>query len=201
MNEHIHMPKDHMDALYNSRNPLVRFVHRDRLDKIFAQVRGKKILDAGCGEGHLLKFLSKRKAEYFGIDITDVALEKARIRFPEGKFYKMDLTKLEFPDESFDCITCSEVLEHIYLYKDVLKELIRVLKKDGLLIITFPNETNWTISRFFLGRRPIKVPDHVNSFNPKMMRKVIKLNNIKVENMPYGFPFFLSLGSLMVFRK
>lgn len=190
-----------MEALYNSKNPLVRFVHRDRLDKIFAQVKGRKILDAGCGEGHLLKFLSKRKAEYFGIDITDAALKKARIRFPEGKFYKMDLTKLEFPDESFDCITCSEVLEHIYLYKDVLKELKRVLKKDGLLIITFPNEINWTISRFFLLRRPIKVPDHVNSFNPKTMRKAIGLKNIKTESMPFKLPFFLSLGSLMVFRK
>ena len=170
VNNHIYMPEDHMDSLYNCRNPLVRFVHRDRLEKISRHVKGKKILDAGCGEGHLLKFLSKRKADYFGIDITEVALEKARKRFPEGKFYKMDLAKLEFPDESFDCVTCSEVLEHIYLYKDVLKELIRVLKKDGLLIITFPNETNWTISRFLLGRRPIKVPDHVNSFTPKKMR-------------------------------
>jgi ubiquinone/menaquinone biosynthesis C-methylase UbiE len=201
MNEHIYMPDDHMDALYNSRNPLVRFVHRNRLEKIFLHVRGKKVLDAGCGEGHLLKRLSERKAEYFGADITDAALKKARERVPNGKFYKMDLAKLEFPDETFDCVTCSEVLEHIYLYKDVMKELVRVLKKGGLLIITFPNEANWTISRFLLMRRPVKVPDHVNSFSPKMMRKSVSIRNIRTENLPYGLPFFMSLGCLMVFRK
>ncbi|MCM2325890.1 MAG: class I SAM-dependent methyltransferase, partial [Candidatus Woesearchaeota archaeon] len=140
------------------------------------------------------------KADYFGVDITDVALEKARKKC-KANFTNQDLTKMSFKDETFDCVTCSEVLEHIYEYRKVLKELKRVLKKNGLLIITFPNETNWTISRFLLLRRPVKVPDHVNSFSPNQMKKDVGMRLAKQSNMPFGLPFFASLGSLMVFRK
>lgn len=200
-NEHIFMPEDHMDALYNSRNPLVRFVHRQRLELVSKNITGKKILDAGCGEGHLILEMQKHhKADYFGVDITDVALEKARKKC-KANFTNQDLTKMSFKDETFDCVTCSEVLEHIYEYRKVLKELKRVLKKNGLLIITFPNETNWTISRFLLLRRPVKVPDHVNSFSPNQMKKDVGMRLAKQSNMPFGLPFFASLGSLMVFRK
>jgi hypothetical protein len=76
-----------------------------------------------------------------------------------------------------------------------------VLKKDGYLIITFPNETLWTISRFFLGRRPIKVPDHVASFTPRKMKKLVKLKLVKKINLPFRLLFFVSLGSLLKFRK
>ena len=83
--EHLDMPEDHMDEIYNSDNPLVRFVHVSRLDAIVKKLPNKdnlKILDAGCGEGHLLQKMHKKhkKNKYFGIDITDAALKKARKR-------------------------------------------------------------------------------------------------------------------------
>jgi 2-polyprenyl-3-methyl-5-hydroxy-6-metoxy-1,4-benzoquinol methylase len=80
--EHLVMPKDHMDQLYNSRNPLVKFVHRQRLDAIAALVPtggGLKVLDAGCGEGHLIQRLHEScvSSLYYGVDLTSVALERS----------------------------------------------------------------------------------------------------------------------------
>lgn len=203
---HLFMPGDHMDELYNAKNPLVRFVHRQRLAEIVRIVphkAGITILDAGCGEGHLLSELYKKNAQgaYYGVDATDIALKKARERCPFAHFYHGDLSRLDFSDGFFDVIVATEVLEHIIEYEEVIAELLRVLKKGGVLIVTFPNEILWTVSRFFLGRRPVKIIDHVNSFTPDAMKKMVGLAVVKQRNLPFPLPFSASLGSLMEFRK
>lgn len=195
-----------MDELYNSKNPLVKFVHNDRLNKIVIEIPNKKrlkILDAGCGEGHLIEKLNLKNNTnfYYGVDITEMSLESAKKRCPYAQLYNMNLLNLDFDDESLDIVICSEVLEHVFEYETVLKELNRVLKKNGNFIITFPNETLWTISRIILGRRPIKVPDHINSFTPQKMLSLIKMKPISVVNLPFGLHFILSLGCLIKFKK
>lgn len=67
--------------------------------------------------------------------------------------------------------------------------------------MTFPNEKMLTFARFLLGRRPIKVPDHVNSFDPSFMRKKIKGNMVVLENYPFDVPFFISIGAVMAFVR
>ena len=113
------MPEDHMDELYNSGNFLVRFVHNNRLDnivKLFPQGKKLKVLDAGCGEGHLIKKMHDKHPDYsyYGVDITDVALKKAKKRCPYARIEKMDLEKLRFSGDSFDIIVNTEVIEHVY---------------------------------------------------------------------------------------
>ena len=204
--DHLYMPEDHMDDLYSCKNPLVRFVHVGRLDAIVGQIpkkNGLRILDAGCGEGHLLERLHNKypDQQYYGADITDVALEQARGRCPFAELSRTNLMQTGFPDEFFDVVTCTEVIEHIYEYAEVIKELKRIIKREGRLIMTFPNEVLWTISRFFLGRRPIKVPDHVNAFNPRRMNYIVNLKIKKQLNLPFGLPFAFSLNGLMNFVK
>jgi ubiquinone/menaquinone biosynthesis C-methylase UbiE len=202
------MPEDHMDELYTSKNPLVRFVFGNRLDMIVKELplkKGLKVLDAGCGEGHLIEKLYKnlptKTNSYYGIDITKVAIKKAKKKCPYARLKVGDVTEINFADEFFDVVICTEVLEHVSKYKKAIKELKRVLKRGGHLIITFPNETLWTISRFFLRRKPIKVPDHFNSFTPNKMRLLIKFRLESQVGLPFRLPFFMSLGYLMKFAK
>jgi 2-polyprenyl-3-methyl-5-hydroxy-6-metoxy-1,4-benzoquinol methylase len=204
--KHLVMPKDHMDQLYNSANPAVRLVHRQRLSAIASELPGAaslRVLDAGCGEGHLLQKLhSKYPANrYFGVDITAVALEKAQQRCPFAMLYRMNLSDLAFADEAFDVVIITEVLEHIIEFEDVTAELLRVIRKGGRFIITFPNEVLWTLSRFLLGRRPIRVPDHINAFSPPMIQTMFGLELLRQRSLPFPLPFSLSLGCLMNFRK
>ena len=134
------MEEDHMEKLYNSKNPLVKYIHFGKLKKIVDLIPKKKnmkILDAGCGEGHLLFEVSKfidSSNELYGTDILDVALEKAKERMKEGDFSLQNLESLNFKNNSFDVIICTDVIEHIPNYKKVLSELKRVLKEDGTLI-------------------------------------------------------------------
>jgi ubiquinone/menaquinone biosynthesis C-methylase UbiE len=199
------MPVDHMEKLYNSNNPLVRFAHRQRLGAIAAMLPKQehlKVLDAGCGEGHLIQRLSQAEStnEYYGVDVTGIALERARARCPFARFKKMDISALKFEDGYFDVITITEVLEHIIEYESAILELRRVLKPSGVIIITFPNEVLWTISRSLLGRRPIKVLDHVNAFNPRMIRELVEMEPVKQFGLPFRLPFCMSLGYLMKFK-
>ena len=204
--DHIVMPENHMEELYNAQNPMVRFVHNSRLDKIVSllpQTGTYKILDAGCGEGHLIQKMHARLPHnsYYGADITDIALSSSLERCPFAQFKKMDLGNLAYEKESFDIIICTEVLEHIYEYEVVIAELTRVLKKDGKLIISFPHEPLWTLSRFLLRRRPIKVPDHVNSFTPRRLRSKINMRQTYQRSLPFPLPFRLSLGCIIQFTK
>lgn len=204
--DHLYMPENHMEQLYNSENPVVKFFHLGRLRAIAKQIprsSNLKVLDAGCGEGHLLRILYEDEpgGQYYGADITEVALERARSRCPFARLNRTSLLHTGYPDGFFDVIVCTEVLEHIYEYQDVLRELKRILKLGGLFIVTFPNEFIWTLGRFILGRRPVKVPDHVASFVPKTMKSLVGLKPIKRVHFPRWLPFFLSTGALMEFEK
>ncbi len=208
MIEENHMERDHMEKLYSSKNLLIKYIHMGRLKKIMSLIpkrKNIKILDAGCGEGQLLSMISKKfgslNLKLYGTDITTISLKSAKKRIKNTKFSLQDLRNLDYKDEFFDIIICTEVIEHIPEYKKVLKELKRVLKKVGTLIISFPNEFLWTISRFFLRRKPIREPGHVNSFSPK---KIIKEVNLKVKkriNIPFELPSFLALTRIIVFMK
>jgi ubiquinone/menaquinone biosynthesis C-methylase UbiE len=200
------MPEDHMEKLYNSKNPLVRFAHRNRLENIAKAVPvggNLKILDAGCGEGHLIEYLHSinQTHKFYGYDVTKVAVKNARKRCPYAHIEQMDMRRMNIADNFFDVIICTEVLEHVYEYQDALQEFNRALKNGGHLILTFPNEPIWTLSRFLLGRNPIKVPDHVNSFSPKRIKPLINGNIVFQRGLPFRLPFAISLGYLLKLQK
>ncbi len=199
------MPENHMDKLYNSKNRFVKFVHNNRLDNIIKEVsnqKGKKILDAGCGEGHLIQKMHRvLNNEYYGIDITPIAIKKAHALCPFANIKRGDILKTGYANNFFDVIICTEVLEHIPKFELVLRELKRILHPGGLLIISFPNEVWWTISRLVLKRKPVRVPDHFNSFSPNKLKKFVGMNIVSVRSLPFKLPFFFSLGCLMVFTK
>lgn len=98
----------------------------------FKYILSGKILDVGCGEAYLKKFL--KDIEYIGIDkgnFADIQIDLERI------------DKLPFDDCSFDCVLCLDVLEHLDNLHIVFDELIRVSKKH--IIISLPN--NWVNAR------------------------------------------------------
>jgi 2-polyprenyl-3-methyl-5-hydroxy-6-metoxy-1,4-benzoquinol methylase len=197
-----------MEELYSSKNKLVSFVHNNRLDNIVnvflkLKIKNASVLDAGCGEGHLLERLQKAEKDnkYYGIDIIPLAINQAKERCPFANIEIGDIYEVKYPNEFFDIIICTEVLEHIFNFKSALKELKRTLKPNGVLIISFPNEILWTISRFFLGRRPIKVPDHVNSFSPNIIKQTLNMKAVAEKGLPFGMPFSTSLGYLIAFKK
>lgn len=94
-------------------------------------------LDVGCAGGKNSKHLTERGFEVIGIDLVDVFLEHARKNIPEVKFLKMDVLKLDFPDNNFDFILANAILLHIKK-EDMLaalRDLYRILKSGGKIYI------------------------------------------------------------------
>ena len=193
------MELDHMDELYHSLNPLVRYIHTKRLEIINKFVGSNKgrLLDCGCGEGHLLKKLSGKK---YGIDGSSISLKRAKERNPDAKILDGDITNLPFDDGFFDVVTCSETLEHIPNYKAAISEIKRVTRGGGRMIISVPNERNWTIGRLVMLRFPMKIEDHVNSFTPSQLTELFGSKPKRSVYIPFNL-FSLSLTQIYEFEK
>jgi ubiquinone/menaquinone biosynthesis C-methylase UbiE len=108
---------------------------------------GSHVLDAGCGSGRHLRALAKLPdLKIVGIDrnAKDVAEALTALKnMPDAlssdyRVTQADINALPFDDAAFDCVICSEVLEHIPEHEKALSELVRVLKPQGQLVVSVP---------------------------------------------------------------
>jgi len=97
------------------------------------------ILDVGCGEGSRLNLLISKKQSGMGIDINSQAIKLARRQYPHLKFILSKSSKIPFPDNQFGLVYSCFVLEHADKPEKLIKEMIRVLKTGGHLILMCPN--------------------------------------------------------------
>jgi SAM-dependent methyltransferase len=118
-----------------------RALSLDLLEK-FGLRAGCRYLDIGCGTGQNLRLLERlRPTLTVGADVSPIALSFARKACPRCQLVRLDVNQpLPFPDKSFDVATIFNVLYHAWIKNDlaVLKEAGRVLKSDGLLLVTEP---------------------------------------------------------------
>ena len=108
---------------YFSRRNLFKFY------KKYSQKLGGNLIDIGCGNKPY-KNLFKHCKSYIGLEIESENKNSADFTY-DGKNFP-------FEDETFDSAVCSEVLEHVFEPNQFLKEVNRVLKKNGLIILTLP---------------------------------------------------------------
>ena len=124
---------------------------------------GDRVLDIGCGTGrHACAIYAREKIFVIAADrqTADVVQARDRLRFHDQlRIHRggcwavstMDINHLPFPDECFDLVICSEVLEHIPDHFQAIGELVRVLKKGRDLVVSvpryFPEKICWRLSR------------------------------------------------------
>jgi ubiquinone/menaquinone biosynthesis C-methylase UbiE len=108
----------------------------------------RNILDVGSGAGQIAKHLLKYadpEAELYCFDLSHEMLRRAgnRLKSDRPRFVVADLTRLPFPSETFDCVTCGYVLEHVPDAKVGLAELSRVMM-PGARMLLLTTEDNFT---------------------------------------------------------
>lgn len=130
---------------------------RYRFAKHFAATLGEaaRILDAGCGTGYGTAELA-HAASVTGADIAAEAVEYARSRYGSERvrFVQGSCETLPFSNGAFDLLVAFEVIEHLDGWQDLLSEATRVLRPDGVLLVSTPNRDYYAASRGEAGPNP-----------------------------------------------
>ena len=112
---------------------------------VLGELRGERLLDIGCGDGTFTVLLKEalKAEEAVGIEIAPEAI--TAIEQKGIKAYQLDIDEqsLPFDNAYFDVVYCGEVIEHLFNPDHLLEELHRVLKPEGIGVITTPNLAGW----------------------------------------------------------
>lgn len=174
-------------------NYFQRAWHRKKwgiLKRYLKEVKGGLLLDIGCADGtttkQIKRFLPTTKVT--GVDYYKKAIIYARKRTKAIKFVIGDAHSLPFTGESFDVVTVIETLEHLDNPRKVLKEIHRVLKKNGLLILGQDTDSLLFKIVWFLwtrGKGSVWEGSHISCMRPNKLLKLIKDGGFKTKKVEY----------------
>lgn len=183
---------------YHTRNPIARRLMRGFLNSVttmFQSVRPCRVLEVGCGEGHLSNHLLNSVSSITHIEACDLSLDRvvneyrSRISFRVGSAY--DLT---YPSGSFDLVACCEVLEHLEDPEAAMKELARVAK--GFVLVSTPREPIWRILNLARGKYWSSLgntPGHIQHFSSRSLIALLE-THLKIIEIRQPLPWTVILG-------
>jgi 2-polyprenyl-3-methyl-5-hydroxy-6-metoxy-1,4-benzoquinol methylase len=171
------IPEGYYQNIVDTGNPMRRAWHLQEFERIVSYLPmtpGQSIMDIGCFAGTLLSLLPEERFKYqLGVDILEKQIEFANRRFgtPYRSFrYIRNVADLAEIDQTFDCITCTQVIEH--LEQEEIRVLFRQayakLKKDGIFAVSTPNYTSlWPVLEFMVNHMSdINYEEqHITKFN------------------------------------
>jgi SAM-dependent methyltransferase len=129
---------------------------------------GGCILDIGCSSGGFLAYLKKGPWKLYGIEASLPTAERARA-LTGATVFAGDVLKANFPPNSFDVITCSDVLEHLYEPRAVVQNVRSWLKPGGIFYVFVPNITSWEARTFRSYWYGLDLPRHLQHFSAKSL--------------------------------
>jgi glycosyltransferase involved in cell wall biosynthesis/ubiquinone/menaquinone biosynthesis C-methylase UbiE len=125
----------------------IHYEHLHRYAFTSQYVKGKKVLDLASGEGYGSFLLSQNAESVIGIDIDTDTVKHASTRYNKDNltFLQGSIIKIPIAGEKlFDVIVCFEAIEHIKEHEILLQEIKRLIKDDGILIISTPNKKTYS---------------------------------------------------------
>jgi SAM-dependent methyltransferase len=149
---------------------------RRRREFLLAEVRpGDRALDLGCGAGEFTEELAAAGASAVGIEIADAALTRARANHPQLDFRIAPLDgPLPLPDNSFDLVWSSDVIEHVADTAHWLSEVRRVLAPAGRLLLTTPSHGRVRVALGGIERFSEPLGDHLHLYTRRSLRQVLE---------------------------
>ena len=176
-----------------------------------------RILEIGCGGGRLGEAVKQRQtAHVTGVEHDPVAARRATGRIDEVLVGDIETTDLPLEQESFDCVVCADVLEHLRDPLSLLKRIREWLAPNGVLITSLPNVRNHTVIQSLLAGNwtyesaGLLDADHVRFFTRREIEKLLFRGGFEIDEMRMvggegfqewnagGQPQNLSIGGLQI---
>lgn len=187
------MRAEQLQEMYELENEYWWFIGRRRivrrLVKRYAPEGDLRILDAGCGTGGTLEALDGL-GELCGCDIAQEALGLARQRGIE-RLRQCSVTDMPFDDASFDVVVSCDVLEHVPDDERAAREMARVLRPGGLMVVTAP-------AHMWLWSDHDEALSHQRRYRPAQLRALLEEAGVRIEKMTQAVMIALPAG--LVYR-
>lgn len=153
--------------------------------------RCQKLLDVGCGKGDIFYFIRSKVSKIYGIDKSTEDLVQASERGIVTRAVDLDRQNIPYEKDNFDIVTCLDVIEHIKDPIKLIKDIHRVLKNGGRLIVSSPNIrfSSHLNSLVLKGRFPLTSVDksaydggHIHYFTFNDLKQILLNNGFKIEH-------------------
>ena len=149
--------------------------HRDAITQ---QKSSGAILDIGCSSGAFLSTLDAKAWSLHGIEMDSGTGEIARSATGADVFIG-DVASAPFSDDSFDVVTCFDILEHVYDPQQFLEKVHGWLKPNGFLYVVLPNIDSWEARLFGSYWYGLELPRHLFHFSPVSLRRLMKAKSFE----------------------
>ena len=161
-----------------------------------------RVLDIGTGGGSYLFRLKQWGWTTFGVEPSETGYRRARSL--GLNVFHGTLEAAGFPDNFFDVVRLSNVLEHLPNPRATFEEINRILRADGLIYVTVPNTDSMVFRLFRENWYAIDVPRHVISYSPKTLGTLAEFTGFTIENQNFSagpFNFVRSVRYLLEAQK
>lgn len=120
--------------------------HLHRYAWIIEVIKDKKVLDIACGEGYGSNLMSEFAKEVVGVDLSSKIIDHAQNKYIKSNlsFLVGSASSIPFENDTFDVVVSYETLEHLYEHEEMISECHRVLKNNGILIISTPEKKTYS---------------------------------------------------------
>ncbi len=134
------------------------FLHLHRYAIAFDYIKDKKVVDIACGEGYGSFLMSKYAKNFTVIDIDEDTIINANSKYKNNNlsYLQGDVSEIPLQSSTIDAVISFETIEHTTKHDEIMQEIKRVLKPDGLLIMSSPDKSNYSEKRGFINKYHVK---------------------------------------------
>ncbi len=189
-------------ALEDSGERMIPELHKGKL--IYAEhmtrymsasdlAKGKVVLDIACGTGYGSQLLAGSAKKVYGVDVDEATVAYAQKKYPAKniEYIVGDGERIPLDDNSVDLVVTFETIEHIKDYKQFVREVARVLKPDGLAIVSTPNDLEFIEGNHF----------HLHEFKYKELIGLLKTSFKNIDSYFQATWKGVSIGKESFFTK
>jgi SAM-dependent methyltransferase len=164
-----HYTEDYHKAIVTAGEGAAASRWKDQVKVISDYKAGGAILDTGCSSGGFLSTMKGPAWKLYGIEMEESTAERARVTTGADVFVG-DVVAAPFLRESFDVVTCFDVLEHVYSPREFLAKVLEWLKPGGIFYAMMPNIDSWEARAFGSHWFGLELPRHLTHFSPRSLR-------------------------------
>lgn len=183
------------------KDPVQRYLKDKRIEMVKRAIndfaKDKIVLDAGCGEGYVTASYAKITRKVVCSDISENALKKARLNLRNAgiknfEVHAANAARTGLAGSKFDAVLCCSALDHVPDPVNVIKEISRVAKNDGYVLIELDNDILHPFSGIRTNKKMLDRLGHFNRITYRKLGKMIKIAGVPLEEVKvysWGSPF------------